>query len=92
MRSYGRGTCPCPRSFGRTDPALPDQNPHEIRRLHLGELDVRPSRKMRVDRQRPGNRVQSRLGWFAQNNALRVAHPQRDRVDALTSRRRATLD
>ena len=85
MRSYGRGTCPCARCFGRTDSALPDQNADEIRRLHLGELDVRPFRKMLMDRQRPANRMQPRLGWFAQNNALRVAHAQRDRVDALAT-------
>ena len=54
MRGDGRRAGAGARSFGRTDATLPDQNADAIRRLDLGELDVRPFRKMRVDRQRRG--------------------------------------
>ena len=49
------------RRLGRTDAALPDQDAHQVRRLDLGQLDVRAFGKVRMHGQRRRDRVQPRF-------------------------------
>ena len=46
--------------LGRSDAALPDQDPHAIGRLDRRQLDVGALGKVRMHRQRPADRVQPR--------------------------------
>ena len=68
---------PGARGRGRADAALPDENPHPVRRLDLDELDVGARRKRAVGGQRRPETVEA-VGrrQRAQDDALGIAHPE----------------
>jgi hypothetical protein len=79
-RGDRRGTGTGPRRFGRPDTALPDQDPHAVRRINGRELDVRSLRKHGMDRKLRRYGMQALLRHRAEYDALRVADAKRNGI------------